>query len=419
MAVKFQGAVGRRIAMTIGRWPVRRRAGGAWLIRRWLQKILHDPEKQSKLSSRYASINQLAATHQLRKKSVRPAKPIGIQVSRTYPPRIRRTLTELERCQELESVVVEFDGLHLTQEGDCAVSDGTVLNDLWVNCTTPAKSRDRVITKALASVPVDLEGLTSSVCIPYAHTYAHWLYQALPRIGMLTEAGYRIGELNIVIPDQASNWMIRTLELLGVERKKMVRAGDEVLRGKLVVARAPRIQMSVEGVAFLRSSFSRFFQPPTTEKVFLSRPDEYGRRLLNERKVWAMLEALGYQKIDPALLSIEEQVGLFSRVAEIVAVHGSGLANIVFCRGDAKVVEIFPANHIGSAFYAVASRVGLSHRCIIGCEPAMPSILDRAFRNEHPGYYNSTIDDLRVPLRKLANLVDERGEIREHLIDSE
>ena len=35
----------------------------------------------------------------------------------------------------------------------------------------------------------------------------------------------------------------------------------------------------------------------------------------------------------------------------------------------------------------------------------MPRILDRAFANEHPGYYNNTLDDTVVPIVALEKIV--------------
>ena len=42
--------------------------------------------------------------------------------------------------------------------------------------------------------------------------------------------------------------------------------------------------------------------------------------------------------------SVAEQATEFARATCVVAVHGAGLSNIVFCRPGTCVIEIFPAN---------------------------------------------------------------------------
>jgi capsular polysaccharide biosynthesis protein len=37
---------------------------------------------------------------------------------------------------------------------------------------------------------------------------------------------------------------------------------------------------------------------------------------------------------------LDDQVRLFSNAAEIIGFHGAGLANLVFCNDDVKVIEI-------------------------------------------------------------------------------
>ena len=55
-----------------------------------------------------------------------------------------------------------------------------------------------------------------------------------------------------------------------------------------------------------------------------------------------MIEALGerFTVIDPGQMDLDIQMSLFSQARCIVGVHGSNLANMVFCQSDTAVVEI-------------------------------------------------------------------------------
>jgi len=42
-------------------------------------------------------------------------------------------------------------------------------------------------------------------------------------------------------------------------------------------------------------------------------------------------------------MSVLEQIELFSNADVVIGTHGAGLANILFCKPNTKVIEIFQA----------------------------------------------------------------------------
>ena len=48
-------------------------------------------------------------------------------------------------------------------------------------------------------------------------------------------------------------------------------------------------------------------------------------------------------------MSVAEQVELFVYADVVVAPHGAGLTNLLFCREGTRIVEIFPPTYINPA----------------------------------------------------------------------
>lgn len=405
-ARKIRQALGRRAALAIARIPLRKRAGYGWLTRQWLIRVAQGGGAgDEQLCLKYTGSDELQARGLLKKQTIRPERSDPISIPERLPERLRRTLSELSQIRVQADFVVELDGLHLGPEGDCMVREGEVLNDLWVNQTTPPCSRDRLFAAALARPSRRLSRPTTSLCIPYAKTYAHWMYQAIPKLGILEAGGVKLSELDVLMPADAPEWMVEIAGAFGVRPERMIFTGREAWEGRLVIANAPQIQPANETIAYLRGKTAALRPMRDGSRIFLHRPTRYGRRVLNEQALLALTEMHGLEPVDPAGLSFHQQVALFARADMIVALHGSALTNIVFGHPATTVIELFPTNHVGSAFYAVARRLGLRHHALLGTEPKMPRILDRAFRDRHPGYYNCPEDDIIAPIGELEKIL--------------
>lgn len=78
------------------------------------------------------------------------------------------------------------------------------------------------------------------------------------------------------------------------------------------------------------------------------------RRLINERFLTKKLKDLDFEIIYAEELSFREQVELFVNCKMLVAIHGAGLTNSMFCTSEAKILEIFPKKYGNSDFIRIA-----------------------------------------------------------------
>ncbi|GGE88652.1 glycosyltransferase family 61 protein [Stappia taiwanensis] len=103
-----------------------------------------------------------------------------------------------------------------------------------------------------------------------------------------------------------------------------------------------------------------------TKRVFLDRGTAKLRRMTDEQAVRAVLDQHGYTPFIAHYGNFAEQVETFHAADRVVAVHGAGLTNLLFCRPGTQVVEIFPENFVKSTYFWLSRRLGLDYRYVIG-----------------------------------------------------
>lgn len=95
------------------------------------------------------------------------------------------------------------------------------------------------------------------------------------------------------------------------------------------------------------------------KKVFLSRRKE--RSIINDSEIEGFLQQEGYKTVYPEDLSPSDQILLFQNAEEMVAIHGAGLAPLLYCTPDLglrRLIEIMPVGHMTGVFRIIANQVG-------------------------------------------------------------
>lgn len=133
------------------------------------------------------------------------------------------------------------------------------------------------------------------------------------------------------------------------------------------------------------------------KKVFISRKDARIRNMINEDEIFKLFEQKGFVRYSLATLSILEQIELFNGADIIVAAHGAALTNILFCKPNTHIIEIFQARS-ESCFYYLSQHLNLHHHCIKTMDfnslegqihtSVDPNIIQN-FINQHETLFNS------------------------------
>ena len=211
-------------------------------------------------------------------------------------------------------------------------------------------------------------GVVFSLLGPYAYNYFHWLIDYLPRVEdfLLWRAVCAPNAKLLVSPGP---WQIRLLELLGVDRECCVSYPDIHSTAELVAVAshpgylAPHLPATPERLTWLRSRILgalELKERPGTRRLFISRRDSTRRPVANEEEIARALDGCGFETVVLRELEIDEQVRLFAAAKVIVAVHGAGLANLVFSTAP-TVIELFAEDWVRPNFQALTLFTGGKH----------------------------------------------------------
>ena len=103
-----------------------------------------------------------------------------------------------------------------------------------------------------------------------------------------------------------------------------------------------------------------------TEKIFISRSKSNRRKITNEEDVIKLVTNYGFKIIYMEDLNVIEQINLFNKTKVIIAPHGAGISNIVYCSNSFKLLEIFPENYFDSSFRILSQVLKCDYYYLIG-----------------------------------------------------
>lgn len=187
------------------------------------------------------------------------------------------------------------------------------------------------------------------------HNHSHWLTAHLPKLLLLRE---RDALADVLLPRDRTPAMDGSLRLLGLSPEAFPSFDpDRPLQvDQLTVVGSDRFRPEL-----LRLVQRAFLDPagaPPHRRVLISRAHASRRKLINEDELWARLAPFGFERVRMEERSFEEQVRLMRETALLVAPHGAGLTNMIFCPPGADVLEIADLGFPNPNFYALAAGLG-------------------------------------------------------------
>lgn len=205
---------------------------------------------------------------------------------------------------------------------------------------------------------------------PEAKNYWHWITDGLQKIKVLEEAGFQIGAFDwILVNLETNNFQRPSLELMGVPMDRVVNTNAHPhLRVEHLTAPSWSEQSGVYDADDLNWLRSRLLKRTVhggkafPKRILISRESAVYRRLLNEKELLEELRSADFEPISLEQLSFEDQITLFHNAEAVIAPHGAGLTNILFCQPGTRVVEIVNPQFAHQMFYYMASVSGLDYR---------------------------------------------------------
>jgi len=203
--------------------------------------------------------------------------------------------------------------------------------------------------------------------------YYHWLFDALSRLKILKESGYLDLVDYYLLPNYSQAYKVDSFNFLNIDENKILNSIDfpHIIADAVIVAEHPnRIPVEKWISDYLRNIFLGNSLLPiinvaaTPDKIFVSRRKATTRRITNEDEVEKYLTDKGFKTVFLEDLSFKEQVLLFNNAGIIISVHGASLANLLFCKRNTEVVEIFPPNSNSDIYKNLANNIPLIYSSV-------------------------------------------------------
>lgn len=257
------------------------------------------------------------------------------------------------------------------KNGWVLVSDGRILLETAFHRTAPEHLPDfeRPLTRRGAT---RLGGRTLSLLSDWAAgNFYHMLCEALPRAGMVLQAGWRWEDFDrILLPAFSSPTTERLLARLDVPEAKVTRVGDD-----------PGLHLWCEELVCTSFPGALRVVPPSTAEFFRGlgagasasggsgmrlfvRRRAGTRRLRNEDRLAELAMSRGFVVLGPE--EMDEPEGVFAAADVVVGAHGAALANLVFCRRGTRVLELLPSDQAYPFYFTLSVSAGLRYDCLIG-----------------------------------------------------
>jgi len=212
-----------------------------------------------------------------------------------------------------------------------------------------------------------------------AGNYYHFLIDVLPRWGVLQES------LPSFVPDHlyvpcTTNYERELLAMLGLDKYSLVAAarGRAVSADRLFVPSLPNpLEVAPPWtVQWLREHLPSGGTANTPSRLYVTRGSGRNtRRLVDEDRLWPLLERRGFVRIDPGAMTVREQIDHFSAADVVVGLHGAALTNLVFLKPGARVLHLFAPGYVKHCFWAICASIpGVRYEYLVGQGPTRRSM---------------------------------------------
>jgi hypothetical protein len=273
-----------------------------------------------------------------------------------------------------ETFVATIPRGRLLSRGVIVAPDGQLLRDVSMYFCGPNLSIPSAVSLDWKLEHLtDVYGRVAVLTTDGADLYYHWLFQLLPRFELMRRAGINVDEIDyFAVNSLKSRFQQETLATLGVDRSRII-TNDRLRHVRAEELIVPSIPLA-DGcfrpwmLDFLRASFlsNHCEAIKAGRRLYISRSRAGYRRIVNEVEVVRLLRRRGFETTAFEELSVQEQATTMASCEAVVAPHGGGLSNIVFCPPGAKVIEIFSPELVAGYFWKLSNQARLDYYYLLG-----------------------------------------------------
>jgi capsular polysaccharide biosynthesis protein len=236
------------------------------------------------------------------------------------------------------------------------------------------------------SKPHVLQGRAFLLFNDASSNFYHWMCDILPRLYVAQCAGHGVGDFDWFLTDRLVNpFHEQMLSALGIPREKVVIGTEHRLIEADTLCTSSLYDKSGvvhrEALCFVRDALSSAVkdnpQRRMPKRVYINRQKATSRRITNLDEIADVLDEFGFASVTCESLSLHEQVQLFRNATHIVAAHGAGLTNLMFCRPGTKVLEMLNESWAYPMYWMMCSELDLDYALMhVGVVPRRVAALD-------------------------------------------
>jgi len=197
-------------------------------------------------------------------------------------------------------------------------------------------------------------------------TYYHFLLEEVPRLLWALE---QHRDLKVVVHNSAPDYIRDILALISKLLDfscEVVFTDTDVLQiPSYVFTQAEAYSGFVHGDDLLL--LRKHLLKETTKrchadkKIYLTRRNA-SRSFANEEQVAELMMNKGYDVVIPETMDFSSQIALSQDASVVVAPHGAGLANLLWCHPGTKIVEIFSPLYFNDCYARLSAQLKLPYR---------------------------------------------------------
>ena len=226
--------------------------------------------------------------------------------------------------------------------------------------------------KSLKKIILDDDSNYALIHTKWAN-YSFWITSSLVRLLMLQNSGK---DFTLLYPEEWDNiaYIQETFKIFPNLKYKRIPAGVHVQVKNLLLPEVRPFTACFNGVElqmvhdYIVARIPEEYRSRTyPARIYVTRRKAKYRKIANEQEVVALLEKYGFSVIDFDDMTFWEQVAQMQAAKYIVAIHGAGMANIVFANSKTKILELLHEYKSPMAYrfsyWIVCRTLGIDYHC--------------------------------------------------------
>lgn len=350
----------------------------------WISQVANQPQRQEQVSYK-----EIHCSHTIYRR-----KP------KTLDENIYWKFRTFDRYNAPTTFVATVpNGRVLSFSGSVITPDDKLLADVSVEFISDLKFHS-VFNKLKLPVAEKINGTVAVLAATGGETFYHFMFDVLPRIYLIEQSGIDLDEIDyFLVNSYQMSFHQEMLDLWGISVGKIIESCKypHIKADKLVVPSLPSIVGNPTNwvCEFLRKKFLqekveyrcswekaeskmpvKSTRSYSQTRLYISRSQAKVRRVLNEDKVLKIAVKFGFESIVLENLSVASQVQLFASAKVIIAPHGAGLSNLVYCEPQTKIIEIFSPNYVNIMYWCISNILNLDYYYLMGEGERPPDYVD-------------------------------------------